>query len=171
MKIMNLLRKLLVYLLFFISAVVVAELVLLFFLGEQRKLITNSLTAQQSEKNNTCPVVTPPEATSTNEATLSCNNWFSKYKYIDSSETTTKGVFSHMEENPKTHETKVFFTGQGETYYVSFDSNVTKVTILNLKGEKLDKSSLKKGDNLSVVEKYLKTNNVADNFSVIITKQ
>lgn len=168
---MNLFSKLLIYFLFFVSAVVVSELALLFFLGDQSKIILNSLTSQKSEKSKTCPVAATPSATISNEAAASCSNWFSKYKYIDSSETITKGIFSHMEENPKTRETKIFFTGQQETYYVSFDSSITTVTIADSKGEKLQKSFLKKGDYLRVVEKYLKTNDNSENFSVTITRQ
>lgn len=164
---MNLPSKVLVYVLFFISAVVVSELALLFFLGDQGKIILNSLIIQKSEKSK----VSAPSVAISSEAAASCSNWFSKYKNIDSSETTTSGTFSHMEENPKTNETKIFFTGKQGAYYVSFDSKITVVTVVDREGKKLQKSSLKKGDYLSVVEKYLKRNDDSENFSVIITRQ
>ncbi|MCX6731135.1 MAG: hypothetical protein NTZ55_04775 [Candidatus Roizmanbacteria bacterium] len=142
---------------FFLLAVVLSELVLVYLIKHRPSIVG-------VVKNAPVPV-----STATPQENNSCTNWYAKYKHIDSTSTTTRGVLSKIENNTKF--TKIVFVSPDTDYYVLFENAVTQVKVSNSIGEPMKFSQLKQGDTLKVVEQYVKTTNNKESFSVLITKE
>jgi hypothetical protein len=142
---------------FFLLAVIVSELVLVYII-QNRPHILNIGTKPVPIVEKTTP-----------QEDNSCLNWFAKYKHIDSTTTTTKGVLNRIEKDSK--QTKIMFVSKDSDYYVAYDDNITQVKVSDPKGKSMRISELKQGDTLKVVEQYQKNKNNTETFSVLITKE
>jgi len=140
------------------------EVASLFVLNYRQNTTTKKSTTEKQTSLANLQIVSAQQSDS-------CSNWFARYKYIDSTETITKGTFSRLEVSKLTKEAKIILTNGASEYYVMYEKDVTKLSVLDNAGKAISINQLKKGDLLKVIEGYKKLADNKDDFSVIVMQE
>lgn len=164
--IMGAFQKIMIGFSLFLTTVVVVELVLLYHVDRKAKITSNVVSIKPTMKvQYLSPTVPAPIRT---EQSSSCSNWYARYTHIESTQTVTKGVFSRLEVDDRSKETKIHLESGISQYYVSFTRDITKVTVTDALGKNISLSLLKKGDPLKVTEHYEKLADDKESFSITV---